>query len=70
MINKDPIRLNKYIGQSGLCSRREADQYIEEGKVTINGKTAKFGDTVASGDVVKVNNKTIEARDEKRHIFS
>ncbi len=69
MIKKDPVRINKYISHSGLCSRREADRFIEEGKVTINGKKARFDDYVASGDKVTVNNKAIEAKDEERHIF-
>ena len=40
-------RLNKFISESGLCSRREADRYIEQGLVLINGKPAKVGDQVA-----------------------
>ena len=35
------VRLNKLISDSGLCSRREADKFIEEGRVTVNGKPAK-----------------------------
>jgi len=56
-------RLNKYISESGLCSRRAADKYIELGQVFINGKRAKVGDKVASGDVVSVNGQKIEARE-------
>lgn len=63
------IRLNKYIGQSGLCSRREADRFIEEGKVLINGKKAEVGDQVAPGDTVIANGHTIEPRDEEKLIF-
>ncbi|WP_256003397.1 23S rRNA pseudouridine(2604) synthase RluF [Pedobacter deserti] len=54
------IRLNKYISESGLCSRRAADRYIEQGNVFINGKRAKVGDKVFFGDVVTVNGQTIE----------
>lgn len=55
-------RLNKYISESGLCSRRAADKYIEQGQVFINGKKAKVGDKVSVGDVVSVNGQKIEAR--------
>lgn len=55
-------RLNKYISESGLCSRRAADRYIEQGSVYINGKRAKVGDKVFFGDVVVVNGQTIEPK--------
>lgn len=54
-------RLNKYISESGICSRREADRYIEQGLVVINGKRASIGDQVFAGDEVKVNGRLIEA---------
>ena len=44
--NEDSISLNKFISSSGICSRREADRWIENGKVTINGKVAKKGNRV------------------------
>lgn len=53
-------RLNKYISESGLCSRRAADRFIEHGQVFINGKKAKVGDKVFFGDVVMVNGQLIE----------
>ena len=49
------MRLNKYLGESGQWSRREADTLIEEGRVTINGVPAGLGDQVAEGDEVKVD---------------
>lgn len=53
-------RLNKYISNSGICSRREADQLIIEGLVKVNGETiTELGYKVQSGDVVKYNNKII-----------
>lgn len=58
------IRLNKYISDSGYCSRREADKYIEKGKVNINGKIASVGDRVTSKDKVKVNGNLIDPREE------
>ncbi|HCD1088232.1 TPA: 23S rRNA pseudouridine(2604) synthase RluF [Proteus mirabilis] len=56
-------RLNKYISESGICSRREADRYIEQGLILINGKRAGIGDRVTAGDEVKVNGRLIEAQD-------
>ncbi|HEK2042772.1 TPA: 23S rRNA pseudouridine(2604) synthase RluF [Proteus mirabilis] len=56
-------RLNKYISESGICSRREADRYIEQGLVLINGKRAGIGDRVTTGDEVKVNGRLIEGQD-------
>lgn len=54
-------RLNKYISASGFCSRREADKYIESGKVTINGKVATVKDRVLPGQKVMVSGSLIEA---------
>lgn len=48
-------RLNRYISSSGICSRREADRFIEEGKVTVNGKRAVIGMRVLPGQKVMVN---------------
>ncbi len=58
-------RLNKYISESGICSRRDADRYIEQGNVFINGKRASVGCQVFAGDVVKVNGQLIEPRNEE-----
>lgn len=54
-------RLNKFISDSGYCSRREADKFIENGGVTVNGKKAHIGDRVFPGQKVKVNGYLIEA---------
>lgn len=53
-------RLNKYISSSGICSRRDADRYIEQGHVTVDGKKAIVGMRVFPGQVVKVNGQIIE----------
>lgn len=53
------IRINKYISDTGYCSRREADRLVEEGHVTINGKKALAGAKVSSRDSIKVNNKLL-----------
>ncbi len=59
------MRLNKFISDTGLCSRREADKYIEQGHVFINGKRAKIGDIVKPKDRVRVNGHELEPLEEE-----
>ena len=47
--------LNKYISETGFCSRREADKYIEQGRVTINNNIAIKGNRVMEGDIVEID---------------
>ncbi len=61
------ISINKYIGSSGYCSRREADVLIEEGRVELNGKKAYLTDKVYDGDVVAVDSFPINAK--KKHHY-
>lgn len=63
------MRLNKFISESGLCSRREADRFIEQGKVIINGRKANVGDQVNVNDRVKVNGIELEPRQAENDIF-
>ena len=65
----DSIRLNKYISESGFCSRREADKFIEQGFVTIDGEKALMGTKVIPGQLVKVNGKTISKEDDLVYIM-
>ena len=65
---KEEIRLNKYISETGICSRREADKLIEDGKVTVDGKKALMGTKVSKGQVVKVNGKRISKEEEMVYI--
>jgi 23S rRNA pseudouridine2604 synthase len=69
MQTRTSTRLNKFISESGICSRREADRFIEQGNVYLNGKRAKIGDQVFPGDKVKVNGQPIDARDEEELVF-
>ncbi|MDT8878033.1 23S rRNA pseudouridine(2604) synthase RluF [Halomonas saccharevitans] len=62
-------RINKYIRESGMCSRRDADRYIEQGNVTIDGRRAITGDQVFPGSVVKVNGQVIEPMEEEDLVF-
>jgi 23S rRNA pseudouridine2604 synthase len=55
-------RLNKFISESGFCSRREADRFIEQGQVLIDGKPARVGDQVRPGSRVTVNGHKLEPK--------
>ena len=59
-------RLNKYLSEAGVCSRREADRLIKEGRVTVDGKRATPGMQVEPGQIVKVGKK--EIRDKNRKV--
>jgi 23S rRNA pseudouridine2604 synthase len=61
------MRLNKYISETGVCSRREADRWIEAGRVTINEQPATLGTVVHEGDVVRVDGNIVGAP--KRHVY-
>ena len=54
------MRLNKYISETGVCSRRQADQWIEQGRVTINGAAATLGTQVNEGDRVEVDGRAVQ----------
>ena len=69
MHQKRGIRLNKFIGESGYCSRRQADLYIEDGRVKINNRRAQVGDTVSPGQIVMVNGHVLEPVPEDRLVF-
>lgn len=60
----DGVRLNKFISESGVASRRAADRLIEDGRVSINGRTAVLGDKVTDKDVVEVDGKPISRVEE------
>ena len=61
---KESVRLNKYLSEAGVCSRREAGRLIESGKVTVDGVTAQMGMRVTAGQIVKVGKKTVSKQDE------
>ncbi len=58
-------RLNKFIAETGFCSRREADRYIEDGRVTINGVVPELGTKVSSDDEIRIDGKLIREKTEK-----
>ena len=55
----EPIRINKYLSEAGVCSRREADRLIEEGRVTVDGLKAETGMKVTSASRILVDGKKI-----------
>ena len=61
------MRLNKFISETGVCSRREADAWIEAGRVTVNGERAVLGTKVEEGDDVRVDGRQIGAA--KEHVY-
>lgn len=61
----DGIRINKFLSDAGLCSRREADRYIEEGKVKIDGKKALIGSKVRPENLVTFNGRPIVNKEKR-----
>jgi len=61
--NSNQTRLNKFISDTGICSRREADKLIEQGRVKINGVVASLGTKVSPGDRVEVNGKPLRTKE-------
>ena len=64
-MEQEQKRLNKYIGETGFCSRREADDYIEQGRVTVNGTAAVMGMKVTPEDEIRIDGKLIREKNEK-----
>ena len=62
-------RINKYLSEVGFCSRRKADRLIEEGKVTVNGKTSKIGAKADLGDHVEVEGERIDKIEKQKNIY-
>lgn len=64
VLKKEPVRLNKYLSEAGVCSRREADRLIESGKVTVDGEKAVTGMRILPGQTVMVGKKNVSRQDE------
>lgn len=67
-IPDDSVSLNKFIADTGFCSRREADKYIEQGRVTINGKVARTGNRVPAGAEVELDGEPLGRKKETLYI--
>ncbi|MBU8715128.1 MULTISPECIES: 23S rRNA pseudouridine(2604) synthase RluF [Brevibacillus] len=61
------MRINKFISETGICSRREADKLIAAKRVTINGLVAELGSTVSPGDDVRIDGNPLGAK--KKHVY-
>jgi 23S rRNA pseudouridine2604 synthase len=66
-MSDNSISLNKYISSTGICSRREADRWIEAGRVKINGEVARKGNRVQEGDQVLIDENPLKAK--PRHVY-
>ncbi|MFJ6209649.1 23S rRNA pseudouridine(2604) synthase RluF [Lysinibacillus sp. NPDC092081] len=62
------MRINKYLSETGIVSRRGADKWVEEGKVTINGELATVGSQVEAGDLVCVDGKEVKKEEQLVYI--
>lgn len=61
------MRINKFISETGVCSRREADKWVEARRVTINGEVAGLGSVVGPGDEVRIDGRPIGEK--KEHVY-
>ena len=62
------MRLNKFLAETGACSRREADQWIEAGRVTVNGAPAVLGTQVNEGDDVRVDGRPLRSKPKRVYL--
>lgn len=60
------VRINKFLSESGYCSRREADKLIDQGRVTINGVVPEMGTKISPTDEVRVNGVLIKEKKDER----
>lgn len=63
---EEQMRLNKYIARCGVCSRKDADKLIEQGRVEVDGKPAQIGQVVYGGESVRVDGKPLKGEQEKK----
>lgn len=63
------MRINKFLSEAGVCSRRGADKWIEAGRIKINGVKAELGSKVTKGDSVEVDNKVVTLNTDKGYVY-
>ncbi len=63
------MRINKYLSDRGVCSRREADRRIEAGRVTVNGETAELGQRISENDLLAIDGHPIDPVTEKFYLM-
>ncbi len=64
------MRIQKYIAETGLCSRRKAEEYVRDGKITVNGKIAVIGQNVEENDVIKYNGKVLKKEELEYYLLN
>lgn len=64
------MRIQKYMAETGLCSRRKAEEYIRDGKITVNGKVAVIGQNVEENDVIKYNGKLLKKEELEYYLLN
>lgn len=64
------MRIQKYIAETGLCSRRKAEEYVRDGKITVNGKIAIIGQNVEENDVIKYNGKVLKKEELEYYLLN
>ena len=63
------IRINKYLSEIGFCSRRRADDLIEQGRVKVNGKIAVMGEKISGREEIRVNNQVVKKPEKKKSVY-
>ncbi|MBQ9156241.1 MAG: pseudouridine synthase [Eubacterium sp.] len=58
-VSKDPVRLNKYLSDAGVCSRRQADRYVEAGRITVDGQPAVMGQKILPSQTICLDGKPV-----------
>ena len=64
------MRIQKYIAETGLCSRRKSEEYIRDGKITVNGKVAVIGQNVEENDIIKYNEKVLKKEELEYYLLN
>lgn len=64
------MRIQKYIAETGLCSRRKAEGYIKDGKITVNGEVAVIGQNVEETDIIKYNGKLLKKEELEYYLLN
>ena len=63
--DQETVRLNKYLAECGVCSRRDGDKLIAAGEVTVDGRTAVMGERIAGTETIAVRGKVLQGRNQK-----
>ena len=64
------MRIQKYIAETGLCSRRKAEEYIRDEKITVNGKVAVIGQNVEENDIIRYNGKLLKKEELEYYLLN